>query len=160
AARRMSAKNIAYVIYTSGSTGVPKGVQSTHEGLYNRLLWMQKKLEIDSSDRVLRKTPFTFDVSVWELFIPLAIGAQLVVARPGGQRDAGYLADVIERERITVIHFVPSMLQAFVAEPAIEQRCASLRHVVCSGEALPRELTARLLERVAAEVWNLYGPTE
>src|SRR5207245_665318 len=123
-------QNIAYVIYTSGSTGAPKGVQSTHRGLSNRLLWMQDVMGLSGSDRVLQKTPFSFDVSAWEFFSPLLAGAQLVIARPDGHRDPAYLADLIQRERITVLHFIPSMVPAFLAEPAIDQRCTSLRHVI------------------------------
>ena len=108
----------AYVIYTSGSTGRPKGVAVAHASVANRLAWMQGEYGLSAGDRVLQKTPFGFDVSVWEFFWPLTQGAVLVVARPGGHRDPGYLAQVIVREQITVTHFVPSMLRAFLAEPA------------------------------------------
>ena len=125
----------AYVIYTSGSTGRPKGVAVPHGGVVNRLAWMQGEYGLGAGDRVLQKTPFGFDVSVWEFFWPLTQGAVLVVARPGGHRDPGYLAEVIVRERITVTHFVPSMLRAFLSEPAAGA-CTGLRAVFCSGEAL------------------------
>src|SRR5690606_32253164 len=124
----------AYVIYTSGSTGRPKGVIVSHEAIVNRLLWMQAEYGLTADDRVLQKTPSSFDVSVWEFFWPLITGATLVVAEPGGHRDAAYLADLIQRERITTVHFVPSMLRAFLAEPGAAG-CTSLRRVVCSGEA-------------------------
>ncbi|WP_037827512.1 AMP-binding protein, partial [Streptomyces sp. NRRL B-1347] len=104
----VSPSHVAYVIYTSGSTGRPKGVAVPHRGVVNRLLWMQDVFGLDGSDRVVQKTPFGFDVSVWEFFWPLITGARLVVARPGGHRDAGYLAELIRRERVTVAHFVPS----------------------------------------------------
>ncbi|MFB7293632.1 amino acid adenylation domain-containing protein [Actinacidiphila glaucinigra] len=150
----------AYVIYTSGSTGRPKGVVVPHAGVVNRLAWMQGMCPIGGSDRVLQKTPFGFDVSVWEFFWPLLEGATLVVARPEGHRDPAYLAELISRERVTVTHFVPSMLQVFVQEPAAAG-CAGLRAVVCSGEALPTELAARFRDVLPqVPLWNLYGPTE
>ncbi|HJX29557.1 MAG TPA: amino acid adenylation domain-containing protein, partial [Thermoanaerobaculia bacterium] len=151
----------AYVIYTSGSTGRPKGVVNTHRAIVNRLLWMQQAYDLTADDRVLQKTPFSFDVSVWELFWPLLAGARLVVARPGGHQDPDYLVDLIEREGITTLHFVPPMLQAFLEHPEVE-RCASLRTVVCSGEAFPLELQERFFARFPERVGlhNLYGPTE
>ena len=151
----------AYVIYTSGSTGRPKGVVVSQRAVVNRLLWMQETYGLTPADRVLQKTPFTFDVSVWEFFWPLLVGARLVVARPGGHRDAGYLADVAASEGITTLHFVPSMLQAFLEVPGLE-RCRALRRLFASGEALPPVLVERSAERLPAgvEVHNLYGPTE
>jgi amino acid adenylation domain-containing protein len=154
------ADNIAYLIYTSGSTGQPKGVMVSHHAIANRLLWMQHQYHLTSSDAVLQKTPFTFDVSVWEFFWPLMTGARLVIARPGGHQDSRYLRDIISEQQITTLHFVPSMLQAFLAEERVEEKCGSLRRIICSGEALPVELVERTFERLAAEVENLYGPTE
>jgi amino acid adenylation domain-containing protein len=154
-----SAADVAYVIYTSGSTGRPKGVMVSHGAIVNRLLWMQERYALAASDRVLQKTPFTFDVSVWEFFWPLLAGATLVVARPEGHKDPGYLVDLIARQGITTVHFVPSMLAAFLEASGLE-RCASLRRVVCSGEALPAELAHRFHARLACELHNLYGPTE
>ncbi|MGW2546197.1 non-ribosomal peptide synthetase, partial [Kitasatospora sp. NPDC001574] len=151
-------EDLAYVIYTSGSTGTPKGVMNVHAGIRNRLLWMQDAYGLDATDRVLQKTPFSFDVSVWEFFWPLTTGATLVVARPEGHRDGGYLARTIRAERVTTVHFVPSMLQVFLQEPVEE--CTTLRRVVCSGEALPRDLQDRFLARSRARLYNLYGPTE
>ncbi len=151
--------NLAYVIYTSGSTGRPKGAMNTHAGVVNRLLWMQEVYRLSVDDRVMQKTPFGFDVSVWEFFWPLITGARLVLARPEGHRDAAYLMRLIEREGITTLHFVPSMLQAFLSEPGLED-CRSLRRVMCSGEALTRELQERFHERTRAALHNLYGPTE
>ncbi|HKV09547.1 MAG TPA: condensation domain-containing protein, partial [Thermoanaerobaculia bacterium] len=155
----LSDQSLAYVLYTSGSTGRPKGVTIPHRGIVNRLLWMQEAYGLTPEDTVLQKTPYSFDVSVWEFFWPLITGARLAVARPGGHRDSGYLAGLIERERATVMHFVPSMLQAFLEEPDLSG-CASLRLVVASGEALSPELRRRFRERLAARLENLYGPTE
>jgi amino acid adenylation domain-containing protein len=156
----VSPDNLAYVIYTSGSTGRPKGAMLAHRGVVNRLLWMQDAYGLTADDRVLQKTPYSFDVSVWEFFWPLLAGATLVVARPGGHRDSAYLRDLIQRERVTTLHFVPPMLQLFLEEPGVET-CESLRRVVCSGEALPRELQERFYSRMSGvELHNLYGPTE
>src|SRR5213080_4691454 len=152
-------ENLAYVIYTSGSTGKPKGVMNTHAGLCNRLWWMQQQYGLGENDRVLQKTPYSFDVSVWEFLWPLMNGARLVMARPEGNRDSRYLVEVIEQEQITTMHFVPSMLQVFVEERELS-RCGSLRRVICSGEALSVELQERFFARLGAELHNLYGPTE
>ena len=157
---RATADNLAYVIYTSGSTGKPKGAMNTHRAICNRLLWMQDAYQLTQSDRVLQKTPFSFDVSVWEFFWPLLTGACLVVARPGEHRDSLYLARVTARERITTLHFVPSMLQMFLDEPEVVD-CGGLRRVICSGEALPFELQERFFARLpGVDLQNLYGPTE
>ncbi|MEU2000866.1 amino acid adenylation domain-containing protein [Rhodococcus sp. NPDC019627] len=150
----------AYVIYTSGSTGWPKGVVVPHAGIVNRLLWMQSFRPITPSDRVLQKTPASFDVSVPELFGPLLAGATVVLARPDGHKDPGYLADVIVEKSVTRAHFVPSMLEAFLAEPAAAG-CTGLRIIACSGEALPVASARRVAEVLpGVEVDNLYGPTE
>ncbi len=151
--------HLAYMIYTSGSTGRPKGAMNSHRAIVNRLLWMQDAYRLTAADTVVQKTPFSFDVSVWEFFWPLLAGARLVVAKPGGHQDAAYLAELVARERVTTMHFVPSMLQVFVDEPGLAQ-CPALRQVFCSGEALPAELAVRFLARHAAELHNLYGPTE
>jgi amino acid adenylation domain-containing protein len=152
--------NLAYMIYTSGSTGRPKGVMNVHRGLCNRLFWMQQAYALTPADRVLQKTPFSFDVSVWEFFWPLLAGACLVVARPGGHQDPAYLSALIEAKQITTLHFVPSMLQIFLLEPGLEEHGRSLKRIICSGEALPLELQARFFSRLDAELHNLYGPTE
>ena len=151
--------NLAYVIFTSGSTGQPKGAMNTHEAICNRLLWMQEAYGLTAGDRVLQKTPYGFDVSVWEFFWPLMTGARLVVARPGGHQDSAYLAGLIAERGITTLHFVPSMLGVFLEEQGLE-KCTALKRVICSGEALPAELAARCLELLGAELHNLYGPTE
>ncbi|MAM88882.1 MAG: non-ribosomal peptide synthetase [unclassified Hahellaceae] len=151
--------DLAYVIYTSGSTGQPKGVLTEHAALMNRLQWMQATFPIDGDDRILQKTPYSFDVSVWEFFWPLITGACLVVARPGGHQDSGYLVETIQREGISTLHFVPSMLEAFMEEPGLAD-CTTLRQVFASGEALPFELQQRFFARHSADLLNLYGPTE
>ncbi len=157
---RARAENLAYVIYTSGSTGTPKGAMNTHRGIVNRLLWMQETYQLSAADSVLQKTPFSFDVSVWEFFWPLLTGARLVLARPGGQRDSAYLMDVIKRERITTLHFVPSMLQAFLEDEGVGS-CESVLRVICSGEALGVRVQERFFEKMgSARLYNLYGPTE
>ncbi len=152
-------ENPAYIIYTSGSTGRPKGVVNTHRGILNRLLWMQDEYRLTASDRVLQKTPFSFDVSVWEFFWPLMFGARLVVARPEGHKDGEYLVRTIREQHVTVVHFVPSMLQLFLETPDVE-KCDCLRHVICSGEALSLDLQNRFFRRLDARLHNLYGPTE
>jgi amino acid adenylation domain-containing protein len=158
-AREATSENLAYVIYTSGSTGRPKGAMNTHRAVCNRLLWMQEAYRLGADDSVLQKTPFSFDVSVWEFFWPLINGARLVMARPEGHLDSGYMIETIIAQRITTMHFVPSMLGVFIEHKGVV-RCGSLRRVVCSGEALSPELVERFYERLDAPLYNLYGPTE
>ncbi|WP_050808442.1 non-ribosomal peptide synthetase [Collimonas fungivorans] len=152
--------DLAYVIYTSGSTGKPKGVMNEHRGVVNRMLWMQQAYGLEQHDVVLQKTPFSFDVSVWEFFWPLMVGAKLVMAKPDGHKDPRYLNEVIRTAGVTTLHFVPSMLQVFAAHDEAAG-CASIVRVMCSGEALPASLVRSfhaLLPR--AQLHNLYGPTE
>jgi amino acid adenylation domain-containing protein len=158
----------AYLIYTSGSTGRPKGVINAHRGVVNRLDWMQATFELGADDVVLQKTPAGFDVSVWEFFWPLVTGARLAMAVPGGHRDPAYLREAIHEHGLTTVHFVPSMLTAFLADIAAQDdpdaaaaRCRSLRRIVCSGEELPAEVARRCTEVLPwADLHNLYGPTE
>jgi len=159
---RIHAENLAYVIYTSGSTGRPKGAANRHNALFNRLAWMQAAYRLDATDTVLQKTPFSFDVSVWEFFWPLMFGARLAVAGPGDHRDPAQLVELIDRFKVTTLHFVPPMLQAFIASLDGDNAvCASLRQIVCSGEALPATLQDRALQRLPhVQLHNLYGPTE
>ncbi|AKA23541.1 non-ribosomal peptide synthase/polyketide synthase [Pseudomonas chlororaphis] len=159
---QLDGENLAYVIYTSGSTGQPKGAGNRHAALTNRLCWMQEAYGLDARDTVLQKTPFSFDVSVWEFFWPLMTGARLVVAAPGDHRDPERLMRLIEREQVSTLHFVPSMLQAFLqALPQGEAACRSLQRIVCSGEALPVDAQQQVFEKLpAAALYNLYGPTE
>jgi len=153
-----SPDDAAYVIYTSGSTGEPKGVVIEHRAIVNRLLWMREHYGFTADDRVLQKTPATFDVSVWEFFLPLLCGATLVLAGPDAHRDPTELARLIRSHDITTAHFVPSMLDAFLAAPA--SHGLQLRRVFTSGEALDAALRDRFHSRVQAELHNLYGPTE
>ncbi|WP_278312558.1 non-ribosomal peptide synthetase [Lolliginicoccus levis] len=157
----------AYLLYTSGSTGRPKGVLVPHEAIANRLHWMQHEYQLTAADTVVQKTPASFDVSVWEFFLPLIAGARLVMARPGGHRDPDYLARLIADEHVTVAHFVPTMLDAFLGylgttSPGGSAAVArSLRVLVCSGEALPPAVAASVGSRLpGVRLDNLYGPTE
>lgn len=150
----------AYVIFTSGSTGRPKGAMNAHEGIVNRLQWMQQQYQLGPADKVLQKTPYSFDVSVWEFFWPLMTGATVVEAKPEGHRDANYLKRLIASEGVTFLHFVPSMLRLFLEEPGLDELRA-IRQVVCSGEALPLDAVERFFELLPhARLDNLYGPTE
>ncbi|MBL7727243.1 MAG: amino acid adenylation domain-containing protein, partial [Dinghuibacter sp.] len=156
----VSGTDAAYGIYTSGSTGQPKGVLNSHAGLYNRLLWMRNDLNITHNDILLQKTPYTFDVSVWELLMPAVAGCRLVFAKPEGHKDPEYLQQLIKSSAVTVVHFVPSMLGIFLEhlQPA---SCASLRHIVCSGEALPAAMVEDCKQKMPwVRIHNLYGPTE
>ena len=134
-----------------------------HGAVVNRLLWMQEEYRLEEEDRVLQKTPYSFDVSVWEFFWPLQAGARLVMAQPEGHKDARYLKGIIEREKITTMHFVPSMLQVFLeqVEAGEAGKLGKLKRVICSGEELPAVLVRRCDERLpGTELHNLYGPTE
>lgn len=158
--RTLYPHNSVYVIYTSGSTGQPKGVINTHQGLVNRLCWMQETYGLKVGDRVLHKTPLSFDVSVWEIFWPLLNGATLVIAKPNGHKDSAYLADLIQTQEISVTHFVPSMLAAFLEAPEASH-CTALKHIICSGEALSPSLQQQFFQQLpATALHNLYGPTE
>ena len=155
-----TADDLAYMIYTSGSTGRPKGAMNRHRGIVNRLLWMQDEYTLTDADVVLQKTPASFDVSVWEFFWPLMAGAKLVLAEPGGHRDPAYLNRVIREHGVTVMHFVPSMLRAFL-DGSASTSDSTLRDVMCSGEALPYDLQQRFFSAYPrTRLNNLYGPTE
>ncbi|WP_185879214.1 non-ribosomal peptide synthase/polyketide synthase [Pseudomonas aeruginosa] len=156
----LDGENLAYVIYTSGSTGKPKGAGNRHSALSNRLCWMQQAYGLGVGDTVLQKTPFSFDVSVWEFFWPLMSGARLVVAAPGDHRDPAKLVELINREGVDTLHFVPSMLQAFLQDEDVAS-CTSLKRIVCSGEALPADAQQQVFAKLPqAGLYNLYGPTE
>ena len=151
---------LAYVMYTSGSTGKPKGVGNRHVSLFNQLVWMEALFQSGGNDVVLQKTPYSFDVSLLELFWPLTNGSTLVIAAPGDHRDPARLMDVIRTHGVTTIHFVPSMLQAFMAHDVVAH-CASLKRIICIGEALPASVTHDVLQRLPqVDLYNMYGPTE
>jgi len=157
----VDAENLAYVLFTSGSTGEPKGAANRHGGLLNRLLWMQETYGLTTDDRVLQKTPSTFDVSLWELLWPLMFGAEMVLAPPEAHRDPEMLVGSIRNDEITIVHFVPSLLRELLREPDIS-RCSSLRLLICSGEELPADLAQGVFEAFGTDLRleNLYGPTE
>lgn len=154
-----SPDDLAYIIYTSGSTGKPKGCMLSHKAICNRLLWMKEHYSIGATEKILQKTPFTFDVSVWEFFLPLISGASLHFAKPNGHKDNDYLIQKIVNEKITICHFVPSMLRYFLNQDNVSQ-CTSLRHVFVSGEALTVDLVHKFKRTLGARLHNLYGPTE
>ena len=156
----VDAENLAYVIYTSGSTGQPKGAGNRHCALTNRLLWMQQAYTLGAEDTVLQKTPFSFDVSVWEFFWPLMTGARLAIAAPGDHRDPSKLVELINRHPVTTLHFVPSMLHAFLQDSQVAS-CQGLRRIICSGEALPVGVQQHVFAKLPnTGLFNLYGPTE
>ncbi len=160
ATRRHRADQLAYVIYTSGSTGAPKGVMVEHRSVVNRLIWMQREFAMGAHERVLQKTALSFDVSVWEIFMPLIGGGCLVLAEPGSQRDPLQLAQVLRTAHVTTAHFVPSMLQVFLAELP-DFRFPDLVRVVCSGEELPPAVVEDFQRKIpGVEIYNFYGPTE
>jgi amino acid adenylation domain-containing protein len=154
------AENVAYVIYTSGSTGKPKGVMTSHDAVANMILWMQAAYEMTPADRLLQKTAFSFDASAWEFFWPLITGATLVVARPYAEKDGDYMVKTLQEHGVTVLQLVPSLLRMLVEQEGFE-KCRSLRHVFCGGEALPGAVCDRFFERLPnARLTNVYGPTE
>jgi amino acid adenylation domain-containing protein/non-ribosomal peptide synthase protein (TIGR01720 family) len=154
-----SPQNLAYIIYTSGSTGKPKGVMVAHQGVCNRLSWMQNAYQLTTSDRVIQKTPFSFDVSVWELFWPILVGATEVVAAPNDHKDPTLLSQLIKDQKVSICHFVPSMLDNFLDIDTLSF-CDSLRVVITSGEALSPFLVEKYFSNVRCSLHNLYGPTE
>jgi amino acid adenylation domain-containing protein len=152
--------DIAYVIYTSGSTGQPKGVMVPHSGIVNTLgWWWRGEFAQRPDDRTMWKTPLTADTSVKELFLPLSVGAAVILAKHGGHANAAYLASLIQRTGTTTVEFVPTTLRDFLAEPGAAD-CASLRQVLCGGEQLTTDLANRCHQILRAELINLYGPTE
>ncbi len=155
----VQASNLAYVIYTSGSTGQPKGVMLSHHSLCNHMFWMQATFPLTQTDKVLQKTPFSFDASVWEFYAPLLVGGQLLVAKPGGHQDTTYLLKLISEEKVTTVQFVPSLLQMLLEQGGIET-CHFLKQVFCGGEALPVALQEGLFSKLNVNLHNLYGPTE
>jgi len=158
-ASRAQPHHLAYVIYTSGSTGKPKGVMISHRAICNRIVWMQTCLPLTQEDRVLQKTPFSFDASIWEFYAPLLAGAQLIMAQPGGHRDSEYLIKTIIDSGITVLQLVPSLLRVLLEKREFEH-CKSLKRVFCGGEELPIDLQRSFFSRMSSHLYNLYGPTE
>lgn len=159
ALRPLGDHDLAYIIFTSGSTGTPKGVMNNHGAIRNRVLWMQREYQVNSHDVVLQKTPYTFDVSVWEFLLPLISGATLVLAKPEGHKDSDYLSHLIASEAVTLLHFVPSMLEVFLGNENTQLH--SVRDLFCSGEALSIDLQNRFFARFPdCRLHNLYGPTE
>ncbi len=154
-----TAENSAYVIYTSGSTGTPKGVLLSHRSICNRLRWGQMAHPLVETDRVLQEASFSFDFAIWEFFGPLSVGAQVILAHPGGQRDVDYLLELIAQQAITVIHLIPSLLRVFLEQPDLE-RCKSVRHVYGGAEPLPFDLWQHFAQHMNAKLHNVYGPTE
>jgi amino acid adenylation domain-containing protein len=152
-------EDLMYVMYTSGSTGQPKGVMLEHRGVTSRVVDMQRAY-VGAEEVVLHKTPYTFDVAVNELLCPLIVGARVVMARPDGHRDPGYLVRAIEAHGVTLVEMVPSMLQVMLGEAEVGRRCRTLRTVIASGEALAPGLADEVTERLGAELYNVYGPTE
>jgi amino acid adenylation domain-containing protein len=157
--RAAQADDVAYVIYTSGSTGKPKGVVMPHGALANQLLWLRETYPLGTKDVMLQKTPFSFDASIWEILLPLVVGAKLVLAKVDGHRDAAYLCEMVRKHGVTALQLVPSMLRVFLDDPQIPN-CVSLRHVFSGGEALTRDICDRFFEKLDAQLHNLYGPTE
>ena len=155
----VQATNLAYVIYTSGSTGQPKGVMLSHSNLSNHMFWMQETFPLTKTDRVLQKTPFSFDASVWEFYAPLLVGGQLLIAQPGGHTDSDYLLKTIAQQQVTTVQLVPSLLQMLLEQGGIEN-CQLLKRVFCGGEILPVALQEKLLSQLNVNLCNLYGPTE
>ena len=157
---QLSGDHPAYVIFTSGSTGEPKGVMLTHASLQNHMAWMQQVHPLGPEDRVLQKTVFTFDASVWEFYAPLLSGGTLVMARPGGHRDPEYLAECLREEAITVLQLVPLQLRLLLEQDGL-RHCHTLKRVYCGGEALTRDLVQSFYRQLPwAKLYNLYGPTE
>ncbi|MBO1051113.1 MAG: amino acid adenylation domain-containing protein [Dolichospermum sp. DET73] len=152
-------ENLAYLIYTSGSSGKPKGVMIPHHAICNHMLWMQATFSFQETDKVLQKTPFSFDASVWEFYAPLLTGGQLIVAEKGGHQDSVYLLKLISEQQVTIVQLVPSLLQMLLEQGGIEA-CKSLKHIFCGGEPLSVVLEQRLLSKLNVNLHNFYGPTE
>ena len=157
--KEVNPHNVSYAIYTSGTSGKPKGVLMEHKALVSRLSWMQKSYSLDGSDAVLQKTPYSFDVSVWELLWPLMAGASVVCAAPDRHKDVLYLENLINKMKVTTLHFVPSMLQVFLENTKLG--CSSVKRIFCSGEPLDRKSVGDYKTKFPhASLYSLYGPTE
>ncbi|TQF08016.1 amino acid adenylation domain-containing protein [Kitasatospora acidiphila] len=152
-------EELAYVMYTSGSTGRPKGVMVPHGAVANHMEWMRREFAVGPGDRVLQKTPISFDASVWEFFLPLSAGATVVCAEPGSHRDPAALLAQTRAAGVTILQVVPAMLGALLDEGGLEH-CESLREVFCGGERLDATVVRRFTAVSRARLTNLYGPTE
>ena len=152
--------NLAYVIYTSGSTGRPKGVMIEHRNLVNHMIWMIREFKFNSSDVIFQKTPYSFDASVWELFLPFIIGAKGVVSGSSGHKDPQYLVDKIISEKITVVQFVPALLDLIMNDYSSKIGSSKLKRIFCGGEALKLTTNISKLDLQKIKLCNLYGPTE
>ncbi|WP_122553159.1 non-ribosomal peptide synthetase, partial [Pseudomonas viridiflava] len=160
AVQGLGAGHLAYVIYTSGSTGAPKGVMVEHRGLCNLVQWSSQLCPPVPNGALLHKTPVSFDASVWELFWPLYAGIRLVLARPDGQRDPAYLVQEIQDRQVSVVQFVPALLQQFV-DLDESAHCVSLTDIVCGGGELTAAMAAQVRLRLPqVRLHNVYGPTE
>lgn len=156
----LDSSHIAYIIYTSGSTGRPKGVMNEHRAIVNRLRWLQEAHPLEPQDKFLQTAAIGFGASVFEIFWPLLAGAQVVLSEGQGHKDPGYLIGLILRERVSVLFFVPSMLQAFLDHPRARE-CVVLRHILCGGEPLPGALARRCRGQLPqAGLTHLYGSSE
>ncbi|KAF0235232.1 MAG: non-ribosomal peptide synthase/amino acid adenylation enzyme, partial [bacterium] len=154
----ISGQEIAYIIHTSGSTGLPKGVVITQEAIVNHMVWMKDRFSITVEDAILQRTPISFDASVWEFYLPLIVGARLVLAKPDLHADIKYLLETISSYNITTIQFVPSLLSLIIEEKKFTDN--KLKRVFCGGEALSPQLRELFFKHSKAEFYNLYGPTE
>ena len=155
-----SSSPLAYVMFTSGTTGTPKGAMISHAALDNRIEWMRRDLCLTCEDTFIAKTPVTFDVSVWEYVMPLALGAKLVIPPRGLHNDPETIRTLITERNISIIHFVPSILQLMLTAWGESAYFPSVKHVVCSGEALSPALASKAMSVFPGELWNFYGPTE
>ncbi|MCP4272947.1 MAG: amino acid adenylation domain-containing protein, partial [Gammaproteobacteria bacterium] len=153
-------ENLAYVIYTSGSTGLPKGVMIEHLSLFNHMQWVQNTFPVSVQDKVLQKTPFSFDASVWEFYAPLLIGGTLLLAKPGGHQDPEYLLQTIQQQNITILQLVPSLLKLLIDSPDFQTQIP-LSYLFCGGESLSNDLKLKFYKHhQQTRLYNLYGPTE
>ncbi|MEN5046577.1 amino acid adenylation domain-containing protein [Pseudomonas koreensis] len=156
----LSASNLAYMIYTSGSTGLPKGVMIEHRSACNMVHWGSQLSPPTEHGALLQKAPFSFDSSVWEIFWPLCSGMRLVLARPDGNRDSAYVVQTIREQQVTVVKFVPALLQQFIEQDGVEQ-CSSLTDVLNGGGELSAALARQVRDRLPwVRLHNVYGPTE
>lgn len=152
-------EDLAYIIYTSGSTGVPKGVKISHRAVNNHMLWMMHQFKFDNTEKILQKTPLSFDPSVWEIFLPLYVGSEMIISPSGSHIDPEALIDLVVEHKITIIQLVPSILKLFLNNKRIHE-CNTLRYIFVGGESLRPEIKRLFFETLSCNLVNLYGPTE